>query len=138
LNCNRGPLRGQRRPSAGGSRKNTQPLRVAAFTRGEVRIRSSKRVGGQVQMIHMDPPYGVKFGSNFQPFVRKRNVKHNDDDNMTFEPEMVRAYRDTWELGLHSHLSYMRDRLLLSRELLVNSGSIFVQINMVGRNSQHN
>jgi len=89
-------------------------------------------------MIHMDPPYGVKFGSNFQPFVRKRNVKHNDDDNMTFEPEMVRAYRDTWELGLHSHLSYMRDRLLLSRELLVNSGSIFVQINMVGRNSQHN
>lgn len=59
-------------------------------------------MGGQVQMIYMDPPYGVKFGSNFQPFVRKRDVKHNDDDHMTYEPEMVQAYRDTWELGLHS------------------------------------
>ena len=58
-------------------------------------------LGGQVQMIYMDPPYGVKFGSNFQPFVRKRDVKHNDDDDMTREPEMVQAYRDTWELGLH-------------------------------------
>ena len=85
-------------------------------------------MGGQVQMIYMDPPYGVKFGSNFQPFVRKRDVKHNDDDHMTYEPEMVRAYRDTWELGLHSYLSYMRDRLLLCRELLAPSGSIFVQI----------
>jgi adenine-specific DNA-methyltransferase len=76
----------------------------------------------------MDPPYGVKFGSNFQPFVRKRDVKHNDDDDMTREPEMVKAYRDTWELGLHSYLTYMRDRLLLARELLTPSGSIFVQI----------
>jgi adenine-specific DNA-methyltransferase len=58
-------------------------------------------LGGQVQMIYMDPPYGVKFGSNFQPFVRKRDVKHHDDGDMTREPEMVRAYRDTWELGLH-------------------------------------
>src|SRR5690606_5961556 len=85
-------------------------------------------LGGQVQMIYMDPPYGVKFGSNFQPFVRKRDVKHNDDSDMTREPEMVKAYRDTWELGLHSYLTYMRDRLLLSRELLTPSGSIFVQI----------
>ena len=85
-------------------------------------------LGGQVQMIYMDPPYGVKFGSNFQPFVRKRDVKHNDDADMTREPEMVQAYRDTWELGLHSYLTYMRDRLLLSRELLTPSGSIFVQI----------
>lgn len=85
-------------------------------------------LGGQVQMIYMDPPYGVKFGSNFQPFVRKRDVKHNDDADMTREPEMVKAYRDTWELGLHSYLTYMRDRLLLSRELLTPSGSIFVQI----------
>ncbi len=85
-------------------------------------------LGGQVQMIYMDPPYGVKFGSNFQPFVRKRDVKHNDDDDMTREPEMVKAYRDTWELGLHSYLTYMRDRLLLARELLSPSGSIFVQI----------
>ena len=85
-------------------------------------------LGGQVQTIYMDPPYGVKFGSNFQPFVRKRDVKHNEDDDMTREPEMVKAYRDTWELGLHSYLTYMRDRLLLARDLLTPSGSIFVQI----------
>src|SRR6266550_6712257 len=85
-------------------------------------------LGGQVQMIYIDPPYGVKFGSNFQPFVRKRDVSHNDDEDMTREPEMVQAYRDTWELGLHSYLSYLRDRLLLARDLLTPSGSIFVQI----------
>jgi len=85
-------------------------------------------LGGQVQMIYMDPPYGVKFGSNFQPFVRKRVVRHNEDDDLTREPEMVQAYRDTWELGLHSYLTYMRDRLHLCRELLAASGSIFVQI----------
>jgi adenine-specific DNA-methyltransferase len=85
-------------------------------------------LGGKVQMIYMDPPYGIKFGSNFQPFIRRRDVKHNDDDDMTREPEMVKAYRDTWELGLHSYLTCMRDRLLLSRELLHQSGSIFVQI----------
>ena len=85
-------------------------------------------MGGQVQMIYIDPPYGVKFGSNFQPFVRKRDVKHGADDEMIREPEMVKAYRDTWELGLHSYLTYLRDRLLLARELLTESGSIFVQI----------
>jgi len=85
-------------------------------------------LGGQVQMIYMDPPYGVKFGSNFQPFVRKRDVSHGDDEDLTREPEMVQAYRDTWELGLHSYLTYLRDRLLLSRDLLSPSGSIFVQI----------
>ena len=85
-------------------------------------------LGGQVQMIYMDPPYGVKFGSNFQPFLRKRDVSHNDDEDMTREPEMVQAYRDTWELGLHSYLTYLRDRLLLARDLLTPSGSIFVQI----------
>lgn len=85
-------------------------------------------LGGQVQMIYMDPPYGVKFGSNFQPFIRKREVKHNEDDDLTREPEMVKAYRDTWELGLHSYLTYMRDRLLLCRDLLAPSGSVFVQI----------
>lgn len=87
-----------------------------------------EKLGGQVQMIYIDPPYGVKFGSNFQPFVRKRDVKHNDDEDMTREPEMVKAYRDTWELGLHSYLTYMRDRLLLARDLLKPEGSIFVQI----------
>ncbi len=80
-------------------------------------------LGGQVQMIYIDPPYGVKFGSNFQPFVRKRDVEHNDDADMTREPEMVKAYRDTWELGLHSYLTYMRDRLLLARELLTRAGA---------------
>jgi adenine-specific DNA-methyltransferase len=87
-----------------------------------------ERLGGQVQMINIDPPYGVKFRSNFQPFVRKRDVSHGDDEDLTREPEMVKAYRDTWELGLHSYLTYMRDRLLLARELLTPSGSVFVQI----------
>ena len=87
-----------------------------------------ERLGGQVQMIYIDPPYGVKFGSNFQPFVRKRNVAHNEDQDFTREPETVKAYRDTWELGLHSYLTYMRDRLLIARELLTPSGSVFVQI----------
>ena len=85
-------------------------------------------LGGQVQMIYIDPPYGVQFGSNFQPFVRKREVKNNEDESFTREPEMVQAYRDTWELGLHSYLTYLRDRFLLSRDLLSATGSIFVQI----------
>jgi adenine-specific DNA-methyltransferase len=85
-------------------------------------------LGGQVQMIYLDPPYGVKFGSNFQPFVRKRDVTHNDDEDMTREPEMVQAYRDTWELGVHTYLTYLRDRLILARDLLSSRGSIFVQI----------
>ena len=85
-------------------------------------------LGGQVQMIYIDPPYGVKFGSNFQPFVRKNTVKDGADADFTREPEMVKAYRDTWELGLHSYLTYLRDRLLLARDLLTDSGSVFVQI----------
>ena len=85
-------------------------------------------LGGQVQTIYMDPPYAVKFGSNFQPFVRKRDVTHGADEDMVREPEMVQAYRDTWELGVHSFLTYLRDRLLLARELLHPSGSIFVQM----------
>ncbi len=87
-----------------------------------------ENLGGQVQTIYIDPPYGVKFGSNFQPFIRKRDVGHNDDDDMTREPEMVQAYRDTWELGPHSYLTYLRDRLYLARDLLALTGSIFVQI----------
>src|SRR3972149_919560 len=85
-------------------------------------------LGGQVQMIYMDPPYGVKFGSNFQPFVRKRDVKHNADDDLTREPEMVQAYRDTWELGSHSYLTYLRDRFLLARKRPAPPGPIFVKI----------
>jgi len=88
-----------------------------------------ENLGGQVQMIYMDPPYGVKFGSNFQPFIKKRDVGHNDDEDLTREPEMVQAYRDTWELGLHSYLTYLRERLSVSRSLLTETGSVFVQIN---------
>jgi len=77
----------------------------------------------------MDPPYGVRFGSNFQPFVRKRGeAGGTDDEDMTREPEMVQAYRDTWSLGRHSYLTYLRDRLFAARDLLAQSGSIFVQI----------
>jgi len=85
-------------------------------------------LGGQVQMIYIDPPYGVDYNSNFQPFVRKREVTHGKDEDMTREPEMVKAYRDTWEFGVHSYLTYLRDRLLVARDLLNDSGSVFVQI----------
>jgi adenine-specific DNA-methyltransferase len=85
-------------------------------------------LGGQVQMIYIDPPYGVKYGSNFQPFIRRRDVKDGSDDDMTREPEMVQAYRDTWDLGLHSYLTYLRDRLAVARDLLSVRGSVFVQI----------
>lgn len=85
-------------------------------------------LAGQVQMIYIDPPYGIKYGSNFQPFVNKRDVKDGRDEDLTAEPEMIKAFRDTWDLGIHSYLTYLRDRLLLSRELLTESGSIFVQI----------
>jgi adenine-specific DNA-methyltransferase len=85
-------------------------------------------MSGQVQMVYIDPPYGIKYGSNFQPFVNKREVKDGKDEDLTQEPEMIRAFRDTWELGVHSYLTYLRDRLLLSRELLHESGSCFVQI----------
>lgn len=85
-------------------------------------------MAGQVQMIYIDPPYGIKYGSNFQPFTNKRDVKDRKDEDLTQEPEMIKAFRDTWELGIHSYLTYLRDRLLLARELLHESGSIFVQI----------
>ena len=85
-------------------------------------------MAGKVQMFYFDPPYGIKYGSNFQPFVNKRDVKDGKDEDLTSEPEMIKAFRDTWELGIHSYLAYLRDRLLLARELLHESGSIFVQI----------
>lgn len=85
-------------------------------------------MAGQVQMVYFDPPYGIKYGSNFQPFVDKRDVKDKKDEDLTQEPEMIKAFRDTWELGIHSYLTYLRDRLLLARELLADTGSVFVQI----------
>ncbi|WP_322994359.1 site-specific DNA-methyltransferase [Castellaniella sp.] len=85
-------------------------------------------MAGRVQMIYIDPPYGIKYGSNFQPFVGKRDVKDRKDEDLTQEPEMIKAFRDTWEMGIHSYLTYLRDRLLLARELLNETGSVFVQI----------
>ena len=85
-------------------------------------------LGGQVQTIYVDPPYGIRYGSNFQPFVNQREVTDGKDKDLTGEPEQIRAFRDTWELGIHSYLTYLRDRLLLARELLHDSGSCFVQI----------
>lgn len=85
-------------------------------------------MAGKVQMVYFDPPYGITYGSNFQPFVNKRDVKDGKDNDLTAEPEMIRAFRDTWELGIHSFLSYFRDRIKLAHELLDETGSIFIQI----------
>ncbi len=83
---------------------------------------------GQVQMIYLDPPYGIKFGSNWQVSTRKRDVKDGKAEDATRQPEQIKAFRDTWQLGIHSYLAYLRDRLVVARELLTESGSIFVQI----------
>ncbi|HOZ48840.1 MAG TPA: site-specific DNA-methyltransferase [Candidatus Hydrogenedentes bacterium] len=83
---------------------------------------------GKVQMIYLDPPYGIKFGSNWQVSTRKRDVKDGKAEDATRQPEQIRAFRDTWELGIHSYLAYLRDRLVVARELLTETGSIFVQI----------
>ena len=86
-------------------------------------------LAGKVQMVYIDPPYGIRYGSNFQPFTKKPKTTSQDkDENLTHEPEVLRAFRDTWELGIHSYLTHLRDRLLLGRELLSDSGSVFVQI----------
>ena len=85
-------------------------------------------MGGKVQMVYFDPPYGIQYGSNFQPFTNKRNVDDKNENDISSEPEMIRAFRDTWELGIHSYLKYLRDRILLAHELLSSSGSIFFQI----------
>ena len=84
-------------------------------------------MAGRVQVIYIDPPYGIKYGSNWQMKLNNRDVKDNDE-SLSGEPEMIKAFRDTWELGIHSYLSYLRDRLVLARELLTESGSCFVQI----------
>ena len=83
---------------------------------------------GQVQCIYFDPPYGIKFNSNFQWSTTSRDVKDGDRSHVTREPEQVRAFRDTWRDGIHSYLTYLRDRLTVARDLLHESGSIFVQI----------
>ena len=83
---------------------------------------------GQVQCIYIDPPYGIKFNSNFQWSTTNRNVTDGKVDHITREPEQVKAFRDTWRDGIHSYLTYLRDRLTIARDLLTESGSIFVQI----------
>lgn len=86
-------------------------------------------MSGKVQLVYFDPPYGISYRSNFQPFVNKRDVKDTDrDEDLTVEPEMLKAFRDTWELGIHSYLTYIRDRVKLVNELLADNGSIFIQI----------
>ena len=86
------------------------------------------KLGGQVQMVYMDPPYGIRYGSNFQPFVGRPSATDGKGEDLTREPEQIRAFRDTWQLGIHSYLSHLRDRLRLARELLAESGSVFLQI----------
>jgi adenine-specific DNA-methyltransferase len=85
-------------------------------------------MAGRVQMIYIDPPYGIKYNSNWQVKLNDRKVTDGADDSLSGEPEMIKAFRDTWELGIHSYLSYLRDRLLVAKELLTESGSCFVQI----------
>jgi len=85
-------------------------------------------MAGQVQTMYFDPPYGIKYGSNWQIKLNNRDVKDGSDEMLSGEPEMIKAFRDTWELGIHSYLTYLRDRLLIAKELLTESGSCFVQI----------
>lgn len=85
-------------------------------------------MAGKVQMVYFDPPYGIKYGSNFMPFINKKDVRDGKDEDLNSEPEMIKAFRDTWELGIHSYLTYLRDRLKLAKEMLSESGSIFLQI----------
>ncbi len=85
-------------------------------------------LGQKVQMVYLDPPYGIKYGSNWQIKLNNRTVQDGKDEHLSSEPEQIKAFRDTWELGIHSYLSYLRDRLLVARELLTESGSCFVQI----------
>jgi adenine-specific DNA-methyltransferase len=91
-------------------------------------LAEKERLRGKVQCVYFDPPYGIKFGSNWQMSTRKRDVKDAKAEDLTRQPEQIKAFRDTWELGIHSYLTYLRDRLAAARDLLTDSGSIFVQI----------
>ena len=91
-------------------------------------LAEKERLRGTVQCIYFDPPYGIKFGSNWQVSTRKRDVKDAKADDLSRQPEQIKAFRDTWELGIHSYLTYLRDRLTAARDLLTESGSCFVQI----------
>ncbi len=97
-------------------------------------LAEKENLRGKVQMFYVDPPYGIRFGSNWQVSTRKREVSDGKDVDVTRQPEQIKAFRDTWELGIHSYLAYLRDRLTVARELLTESGSCFVQI---GDENQH-
>lgn len=106
--------------------KNRMILGDSLQVMGSLAEREALR--GKVQMIYIDPPYGIKFGSNWQVRASKRDVKDGKLDDAAREAEQIKAFRDTWELGIHSYLSYLRDRLVVARDLLTDSGSVFVQI----------
>ena len=106
--------------------KNRMILGDSLQVMGSLAERESLR--GKVQMIYMDPPYGIKFGSNWQARTSNRDVKDGRLDDAAREAEQIKAFRDTWELGIHSYLTYLRDRLTVARDLLTDSGSVFVQI----------
>lgn len=91
-------------------------------------LAEKENLKGRVQMIYLDPPYGIKFASNWQVSTRKRDVKDGKSEDLTRQPEQVKAFRDTWKMGIHSYLAYLRDRLVVARDLLTESGSAFVQI----------
>ena len=91
-------------------------------------LAEKERLRGKVQMVYLDPPYGIKFGSNWQVSTRDRDVRDGKDTDLVRQPEQIKAFRDTWELGVHSYLTYLRDRLTVARDLLTDSGSLFVQI----------
>src|ERR1700728_659357 len=91
-------------------------------------LAEKENLRGKVQMIYIDPPYGIKFGSNWQACTDKRDVRDGKVEDVTREVEVIKAFRDTWELGVHSYLAYLRDRLGAAYDLLTDSGSVFVQI----------
>jgi adenine-specific DNA-methyltransferase len=91
-------------------------------------LAEKERLKGKIQMIYIDPPYGINFGSNWQVSTRKRDVKDGKAEDATRQPEQVKAFRDTWKLGIHSYLAYLRDRMVVARDLLAETGSIFIQI----------
>ena len=91
-------------------------------------LAEKERLRGKVQTIFIDPPYGISFGSNWQVTTRERQVRDGKVDQITRQPEQIRAFRDTWKEGIHSYLAYLRDRLIVGRDLLTDTGSIFVQI----------
>jgi adenine-specific DNA-methyltransferase len=90
-------------------------------------LAETERLHGRVQCVYFDPPYGIKFGSNWQVSTRKRDVKDAKAEDLTRQPQQIKAFRDTWELGIHSYLTYLRDRLTVARDLLTESRSIFVR-----------